>query len=280
MDGVLQLYPLPAGEMVLEGLYLGHNLRARLAERDEPFVYTNFVVSLDGRIAVPRADGNGMTVPSAIANERDWRLFQELAVQADVILSSGRYLRDYAEGNAQELLEVYENPAFADLKQWRLDQGLPQYPDFAVISRSLDFPIPEALTKGARNVIIATTADADPKRKAELEKQGARVIIAGETGVQGRPLVDGLAALGYGMIYNATGPLVHHLLLADDVLDRLYLTHANRLLGGKPFDSVVTGSLLENAVGMRIDTVYLDASGLNGLGQMFVAYDRVRSQED
>ena len=50
----------------------------------------------------------GMTVPKATSNERDWRLFQELAVQADIIISSGRYLRDYAEGQTQEILSVYD----------------------------------------------------------------------------------------------------------------------------------------------------------------------------
>ena len=52
-----------------------------------PFVYTNYVTSIDGRIAIPRPEGQGMMVPKETANDRDWRLFQELAVQADVIIS-------------------------------------------------------------------------------------------------------------------------------------------------------------------------------------------------
>jgi riboflavin biosynthesis pyrimidine reductase len=215
-----------------------------------------------------------MTVPKAIANDRDWRLFQELAVQADVIISSGRYLRDYAEGNAQELLEVYNNPAFADLKEWREDQGLQAYPDFVVISASLEFPIPDALTEAGRRVIVATVEATDSDRRAELADQGADVFIAGEERVRGRPLVDALDERGYKMIYNATGPLVNHLLLADDVLDRLYLTHANRLLGGRPFDSIVTGEMLDPAIGMQIDTIYLDPDALAGLGQLFLSYVR------
>ena len=108
MKPVVKLYPPPAQELPLEGLYLGHDLRGQAADRSHPFVYTNYVVSLDGRIAVPRADGTGMAIPPATSNGRDWRLFQELAVQADVILTSGRYLRDYARGEAQEILEGLE----------------------------------------------------------------------------------------------------------------------------------------------------------------------------
>jgi hypothetical protein len=57
-------------------------------------------------------------------------------------------------------------------------------------------------------------------------------------------------------------------------LDRLYLTLANRLLGGDPFSSIVEGPLLAPAVGMRLHTAYLDAAGLEGLGQLFLSYQR------
>ena len=88
-----------------------------------------------------------LTVPKAIANERDWRLFQELLAQSDIILSSGRYLRDVADGRAQELLQVGD-PEFADLRAYREQQGLNPYPDIAIISRTLDFPVPGVLTVG------------------------------------------------------------------------------------------------------------------------------------
>ena len=42
--------------------------------------------------------------------------------------------RASSDGRAQEILRIYDDPAFADLKQWRLDQGLPLYPTLAVIS--------------------------------------------------------------------------------------------------------------------------------------------------
>ncbi len=123
-DLVTRLYPQPSGQESLHGLYLSHDLRALADAMDRPFVYSDYVVSLDGRIAVPHSTKPGLTVPKAIANDRDWRLFQELAVQADVVITSGRYLRDYADGRAQEILRVYDDPRFADLKEWRLSRGL------------------------------------------------------------------------------------------------------------------------------------------------------------
>ncbi len=274
MNTVTQLYPLPPQELPLHGLYLGHDVQGLAAERERPLVYANFVASLDGRIAVPGPTGSGLVVPKQVANSRDWRLFQELAVQADVVLSSGRYLRDYASGHAQEILRVYDDPQFADLAQWRVQHGLSPQPDIAVISASLDFPVPEALLAGGRRVVICTTEQADPRRVRELEAQAGQVVTAGETSVTGDRLVQALAGLGYGAVYSASGPKVLHLLLAAGVLDRLYLTLANRLLGGDPFSSIVEGPLLAPAVGMRLHTAYHDDAGLDGLGQLFLCYNQ------
>ena len=274
-ESVLQLYPLPGREVQLEGLYLGHNLRNLAASAARPFIYSNYVTSLDGRIAVPHPTKPGMVVPQATANERDWRAFQELAVQADILLTTGRYLRDYADGRAQEILQVYDDPRFADLKDWRLAQGLSPQPDLALISASLDFPIPPGLTGEGRSVLVITTENADPERIKALEAQTGQVITAGGTGVSGQRLTQALVERGYNLIYNAAGPKVLHLLLADAVLDRLYLTLANRILGGQPFSSIVEGDLLVPPTDFRLQAAYLDPHALEGLGQLFTSYDRV-----
>lgn len=273
MDNITQLYPLPAEERPLKGTYLAHQLRQYSESSGKPFVYGNFVTSLDGRIAIPHPTKPGLMVPKDTANDRDWRLFQELAVQADIIISSGRYLRDWADGRAQEILRV-DDPEFADLKEWRLAQGLSPQPDIAVISGSLRFPIPEVLTASGRNVIVFTTADPDPERVKEIEAEAGQVLVAGESSVSGDQMVQHMTDLGYRTVYSAAGPKVLHLLLAGGVLDRLYLTYANRILGGQPYSSIVEGDLLEPAIDMILNTIYFDAHALDGLGQLFVSYNR------
>ncbi|NJN44839.1 MAG: hypothetical protein HC806_09065 [Anaerolineae bacterium] len=187
MFDILQLYPTPSKSLPLEGLYLNHNLRQFAEASGKPFVYTNFITSLDGRIAIPHPSKPGMTVPAAIANDRDWRLFQELAIQADVLITSGRYLRDYADGRAQEILRIYEDDQFSDLGAWRSARGLPPYPALAVISASLDFPIPTALAE--RTVFVFTTGDADPERVTTLERQAGKVFAVGQSSVDGARMV-------------------------------------------------------------------------------------------
>ncbi len=276
-ENILQLYPLPQREVALHGLYLGHDLR-KAVQPGQAFVYSNYITSLDGRIAIPHPTKPGMVVPEQIANPRDWRLFQELAVQADVLITSGRYLRDYQDGRAQEILQVYDDPRFADLKDWREQRGLASQPALAVISASLNFPIPEALTSQDRQVLVFTVSRANPERMRQLEDQAGKVIVAGDEGVEGRQLVDSLAGIGLPVIYNTTGPKVLHLLLADGVLDRLHLTHANRVLGGQPFSSIVEGALLDPPVDFHLSHLYFDPHALDGLGQLLKVIERAQPQ--
>ena len=273
MGDILQLYPHPSQTRSLPGLYIAHNLREFAEQTGRPFVYTNYITSLDGRIAIPHPEKPGMTVPKAITNDRDWRLFQELAVQADILITSGRYLRDYAEGRAQEILTVYDDPHFTDLAEWRTARGLPPYPALAVVSASLDFPIPRGLAE--RAVLVFTVEQADPDQGRELERAG-EVIVIGKTSVDGGKMIGELAARGYWTIYNATGPKVMHMLLKAGVLNRLYLTHANRILGGEPFSSIVEGELFQPAVDFRLQALYLDEEGVEGLGQVFGVYDQIK----
>ncbi len=271
MTELTQLFPQPTRQRPLEGTYLAHNIRA-LASDAKPFVFGNFVVSLDGRISIPRADGDGQTVPKATANDRDWRLFQELAAQADLIISSGRYLRDWADGKAQEILQV-DDPQFADLRDWRREQGLSPHPDIAIISNSLDFPIPDVLTAENRNVVVFTSAEPDPERVAEIEAQAGKLYVVGDEAVEGAPLVAKIGELGYRVVYSAAGPRIMHMLVAGGVLDRLYLTHAPKLLGGHAFTTILEGGLLDSAESMRLVSLFHDPAALDGLGQLFVAYE-------
>jgi riboflavin biosynthesis pyrimidine reductase len=271
-ESILEIYPDPGHEHSLKGLYLQQDLRAQAEGRSHPFVYANFNTSLDGRIAIPHPEG-GLTVPGSISNQRDWRLFQELAIQADIMLSSGRYLREYAEGRAQEILRIYDDPDLADLADWRLTQGLERFPPIAVISASLDFPIPPALIEDERRVVVLTTEEAPEGLKQELTNLGLEVITAGKNRVVGEAAMKSLAGLGYHLIYSAAGPRVLHMLLDGKVLNRLYLTIAARVLGGDPHSSIIEGPLLLKPADFNLQKLYLDLDAPGPGGQLFAAYE-------
>ena len=274
-ESITRIYPSPVREMPLEGAYLAHELRAYAGRSDKPYVYSNFIASIDGRIAIPRKDGGGLVVPKMTANERDWRLFQEVAAQADIIISSGRYLREWAEGRAQEILQV-DDPRFADLRDWRQSHDLRPQPDIAIISGSLRFPIPEVLTAGGRKFVVFTIEGHAPERIEEIRAKGGEVFVTGKDSVSGALMVDKMSELGYQTVYSSAGPKINHLLLAGGALDRLYLTYANRLLGGSTYASILEGELLNPPTDLKINSIYYDPAGVDGLGQLFVVYDRVR----
>jgi hypothetical protein len=87
---ILQLYPHTGTTRALNGTYLAHELHA-LGTSEQPFVYANFVSSLDGRIAVVEAHTGESYVLEDLTSGHDWRLFQELQAQADCMVTHGGY---------------------------------------------------------------------------------------------------------------------------------------------------------------------------------------------
>ncbi len=270
---ITQLFPEYISGLTLQGIYLAHDVRSLTPETERPYFYANFISSVDGRIAISDGEGAGLSVPKQMVNFRDWRLFQELAVQADLVLSSGRYLRDYADGTAQEILQVYDDPQFEDLKQWRSAHDLPPYPTLGVLSTSLDFTLPPALLKSERRIVVITTEDADVTQKEKLQQGSVEILECGTNVVDGRRMAAGLSELGFQTIYSAAGPRVLHLLLEARILDRLYFTLAFHLLGGDPFSTIVRGGLLEPPRDLELHSLYLDQHAAGPQGQLFAAFD-------
>mgnify|MGYP000273401040 CR=1 FL=1 len=265
-----------AGEVhALERLYLDMPLPEASAAGG-PFIYANYIASLDGRISVADASGR-QHVPDAIANPRDRRLLEELAGHADLVLCSGRYLRELAAGSAQAGPPVSAGAAFADIHAARIERGLAPQPDIAVLSASLDFPVPTGLLAEGRRV-IAMTSDTLPPERIEAQAQaGVEVIpLASALHPGVRPLASALAGLGHRRIYALAGPFVLHSLLAAGLLDTLFLTSVHRVIGGTPFASLCEGEQLAMPADFRLSALYLDCHGPAGCSQSFARYDRRR----
>jgi riboflavin biosynthesis pyrimidine reductase len=272
---VTRLYPSPGEQCPLEGLYLQHQLHTR-GQPNRPFVYANFITSLDGRIAIAADDRATHKVPAAIGNPRDWRLYQELAGQADLLITSGRYYRQAVLGEAQDILPVGNQSAFADICQWRLEQGLQKQPDIAIISGSLDIPLAALEPYRERKILVITGADADQARVKKLQDHGIDIIHAGAGNrVDGGMMIPELASHGYRSVYAIAGAGVFHTLLEARIVDRLYLTIAQQLLGGDVFDTLSSGPLLAPAQGMQLVQLYHDSHAPDNGGQLLGCFDAV-----
>jgi len=262
---VLQLYPAPQQQMALKGLYLAQQLHRQAAD-DDVLIYANYIASLDGRISLPDVNGE-QGVPATLANKRDWRLYQELAAQSDMMLTSARYFRQLAKGNAQDLLPVGAGEDYADLRDWRQAQGLKAQPDVAIVSASLDIPQAALEKVQDRRVLVLTTARADTAKVVVLEALGVKVLIAGEKWVEGELLKQALVANDYRSAYMIAGPALHATLVQAGVLDYLFLTTRHMLLGGDDFSTIMQGEL-NTPVELALVSRYLDAHS----GQDFACY--------
>jgi len=254
-----------------EGRYLAHNLH-RIGSTENPLVYSNYVASLDGRIALEYPHSGHTGVPKAITNDIDWRLYQELAAQADVLLTSGRYLRELAEGKAQDGLPVGED--FPDLITWRREQGLAEQPAVVILTRSLDLPL-ELLEGMERTVYIATGANADKRKLATVAETGIPVLLPGnDKEVDGCRLIRELGEKGYRSIYSIAGPGLLDTFLRAGKVDRLYLTQVHVLLGGKNYDTLLENRVLEPAAAFELDELYFNKGDTDRHGQLFSVYKR------
>lgn len=253
---VLRLYPAPQQQAALQGLYLDLNLHRQAADGNV-LIYSNFISSLDGRISVPEPETGEYIVPQSIANKRDWRLYQELAAQSDVMLTSARYFRQLARGCAQDLLPVGTAPEYADLFEWRSENGLKTQPDVVVVSNSLDVPVTAIEKVQDRSVVILTSQQADRKKMERLHSYGVNVFMAGQQAVEGLALKQFLIEQGYRSAYMVAGPEVHRTLIADRVLDRMFLSTHCSLLGGNAFHTILEGDI-GNAAQLELRSLYLD----------------------
>ena len=272
-DEILQLYPPPTQGLPLNRLYLEHPLH-RISGSESGLVYSNFVSSLDGRIALPRPGKASHGVPPTIGNARDWRLYQELGAQADLLITSARYYRQYARGEAQDQLPVGPGDKFAELRRWRLERGLSAQPDVAIFSASLDIPTSALQAYAERRVHVLTGAEANAGQVSAVRGAGAEVHFTGsDRSVDGAAAIATLQALGYRNMYVIAGSSVLYTLLRDGVLQRLYLSFAHRLIGGECFDTLAFGPQLHPAPAPVLRSVFYDAHATPSMGQLLTCYD-------
>jgi riboflavin biosynthesis pyrimidine reductase len=270
---IVELYPPSGARRALDGTYLAHDLRA-LGTAEAPFVYANFVSSLDGRIAVVEAHTKESYVLEDLTSSHDWRLFQELQAQADCMVTHGGYLRALADRKFEDILQVGVGKQVLDIGRWRNEHGLTRQPAIAIVSRALNFPIPPSLEHHLQPVHIITSNDAPADRVAYWREHGCDVIFAG-TGesVQGAPMIRALGDRGYARVYLLAGPQMLETVLRDRALSRLYLTLTHQVIGGELFHTLTAGPRLGPAGRLQLHTLYYDAAAPKGTGQWFASFD-------
>jgi riboflavin biosynthesis pyrimidine reductase len=260
-----------AAESPVSGCYLRHRLQERGTEA-KPFVYTNFITSLDGRISWKNPQGF-REVPPACSNAHDQRLYHELAAQADILVTSSRHLRAVAAGRGLGMLTL--GPCSAELESWRRVNGLPPRPRIAVVSSKLELPPRERLPDIAGEVTVLTWGNPGARELAEARARGYEVRVCGPgPHMNGEQLLGALAPAR--TVYSVAGPKVMTALVRSGKLDRIYLTLVPLLLAGDDFDTLTTGDLLLPPPCYELSEMWFDSSEPAACGQFFAVFDSAR----
>jgi riboflavin biosynthesis pyrimidine reductase len=269
---ILRLYPSPPQEVPLVGTYLAHRVH-EIGTPAAPFVYANFVSSLDGRIALKDPAGASHP-PKGLTSGHDFRLLMELQAQADCLITHAGYLRAIASGRLDDILQVGIRDDTRDLGEWRRENGLAAQPAVVVASASLDFVIPDSVARSGQRVLIATAENGPSEKLQAFQAQGYEAIIAGkDKSVEGASLTRALGERGFRSIFLLAGPRMLETMLREGVLSRLYLTMVHRLIGGEAFHSLIAGPELADAGRLRLSSLFLDPTGPEDVGQWFAQFE-------
>lgn len=269
---VERLYPTPAARLPLSGLYLAHELRDRGATT-RPFVYSNFIASLDGRISEFDRRAQRRMPPRTTRHPHDWHLYLELAAQADAVVTSGRRLRELgAQGGPT--LQCVADLARPEFASWRRERGLPPYPTCVVLSTSLDLPLDALQRRAHGELIVLTGTQVDRKRAQALRTVGIEVVEASGPRVTGYDVYRLAVERGYRTVYSIAGPEVFYTLVASAHFHRLYLTFALRLIGGTDFDTLLRGAALFPPADLRLHELHLDPPRDDLPGLLYATLDR------
>jgi riboflavin biosynthesis pyrimidine reductase len=259
-----QVFPVKK-QVLLEGLYLGQRLMDLAAEIGRSVVLTDFLTDKNGVVAKVTKAAQ-FEIPAELKNSSDWGRYQELMAQADVIISSGSYFKRLAVNGAQDILYQFEpGHAFEKLGQWRLDTGFEKRsPDVAIVTRHLDFELPEELRKSGRRIVIFTTDSVANSDKAKAQSNADTIILgSGEAGVDGGRMIAALAnGMDYRVIMMVSGPHVLELLLTAKCLDLLYVTEAQLKI---PFDDPAT-----------VQTILLGGKKISELKEFHLAHQFIQ----
>ena len=215
------------------------------APEDRPFVYANFVSTLDGRAAVAGRTG-------ALGSDADLEMLLELRTMADALLIGPGTLR--AEGYARLIGSPERRAA-------REAAGLAGDPPAVVISRALDLPWEAGLFAAPEQPVIVYTGveGAAPEVAARVE------IVRLEAPTPTAVLAD-LRARGVRALACEGGPVLFGALLADGLVDELFLTLVPLLTGEADATRVIEGGDLPEHV--RGEPLWMLRAG----GELYLRY--------
>jgi riboflavin-specific deaminase-like protein len=237
---ILRLYPLPAQELLAEGIYEDLELPPPgRTEISRPYVIINMVSAVDGRTAV---EGKS----SRIGSETDRQTMRTLRSKADAVMIGAGTLR-------------------AERLSLGLDEPSGRQPLAVIATKTGDVPLESNLIVGEhQEVLVITTHDA-PKNLDDRLRESARVHRAPATPSGAINLAEALEVLRarhtVEVLLVEGGPSLNDALISQNLADEFFLTLAPKLLGGTSNELLRDGPALA-PVDAKLLSAYLAGSEL------------------
>jgi riboflavin-specific deaminase-like protein len=227
-----RLLPDP-GEVTIADAVAGLDLAARAPE-NRPYVVCNMVSSADGRAALAGRSGG-------LGNAADRELFHDLRTAANAIMVGSGTLRT----------ERYGRFVRDDERRARREAaGLAADPVGCVVSRSLRLPVDIPLFQDPDSTIAIYTSS-----ERELEPCPAQVLVTRlpEAELTMTTVLERLRSdHGVRSVLCEGGPTILGALLAEGVVDELFLCLAPKLAGGGHDPVTVEGPGLTDPVELEL----------------------------
>ena len=219
---------------------------AELAPAERPYVAVNMVATADGRATV-----SGRTAP--ISSVADRQVFHALRTRVDAVMVGAGTVRTERYGR------LVRDPA---RREQRRAAGLEPDPLAIVVSGRLDLPADVPLLQDpAQRVVVVTASEAviagcaaqvEYLRSAPVDLRAALELLRAEHGVRSI-LCEG-------------GPHLNGSLLADGLIDELFLTTVAKLAAGAGALTIVQGGAVDEP--RALELVWLLAAG----SELFARY--------
>ncbi len=176
-------------------------------QSESPVLRVNFVSSVDGA-----ATHDGLS--GGLSDVADKRHFELLRRVCDVVLVGAGTVRKEGYGP----MRVSDESV-----RWRVANGLPEHPVFAMVSGDLDLdPGSRIFTEAPVRPIVFTTSRG--AEKSDGFANVADVVVAGTKHVPGKDIVAALHERTLLSVLCEGGPHLFGSMLADGVVDELFLT--------------------------------------------------------
>jgi riboflavin biosynthesis pyrimidine reductase len=222
-----------------EGAY---GRRLRFPSSPRPYVIANFVESVDGVASLGLTDGTDSTTLGG-SSGADRYLMGLLRASVDAIVIGARTLRD-TPGHQWTPAAVAGDQAPA-IDAYRLERtGAAEPPPLVVVSASGALPAHVALDQPATSVAVVTSTPGAARVRSDHPRVTV-IDVGNATRISGAGVVAAVTgALGPGLLLCEGGPSLFGRLVADHVVQELFLTVSPRLAGrdhDQPRPGVISG---------------------------------------